>query len=99
MKVSISDVVVTTREVDIPEACPNCDADFVDASENNLTAYEWQDQARSGHLGGEDDDMDFIYDEYELPPGGEGFISYISYACATCGAVLAEGTFETKDSP
>jgi hypothetical protein len=95
MKVSISDVVVTTREVDIPEACPKCDADFTDAEEQNVSAYEWQDQGRPGHFG---EDGEFVYHEAALPDSGESYIAYIGYACSACGASLAEGTLETKDA-
>lgn len=81
IKVTVHDLVVTKREVEIPSVCPDCGADFKDKP---LTVWEWQDQYRSATPDAEaQDDID-----WGAPYQGEGYM-HISWTCG-CGHVLAE---------
>lgn len=91
IKVTVHDMVVTEREVEIAVVCPSCGADF---HEKPMTLWEFQDQYRSARrdpqepeewasLGLEAHDL-----EYGDPYQGETYL-HISWTCG-CGHVLAE---------
>lgn len=84
MKVQISDLVVRTREVELPEKCPLCDAALNDASVAEVS-LDWNY--------GDDTLMDVTYldDGVPVPPVG--------YCCRDCGHLLTWGQHAVIDSP
>lgn len=99
MKVTISDVRVTEREVEIPTCCPKCGCDLTSIEEENLRVWEYADQSRCGFLATEENgegDMAGI-NTRDTTRGGENFISNVSVWC-TCGHELVSGRFEQIDA-
>jgi hypothetical protein len=105
-KVTIRDIQVTEREVEIPTTCPKCKADLYSHEEDNLHVWGYSDQGRNGHLhndGNEEDDhnsSDGVNTANSDLGGGDNFISNVGIYCK-CGYTIAEGKFdviECKDS-
>jgi len=88
MKITIADVTIQTREVELPDKCPKCGEALRDVA---LTGYEYQDQSRAMSVR-EDGDVDYK-DSDLLPESGESYIGWVSLSCE-CGHVLAQGTEE-----
>lgn len=88
--ITICDITVTKRAVELPDECPKCKTKL---RESSLTAWEYQDQSRgvtiddAGNVG--TDGGDYSCDD--LPQGGESFISWVALTCGGCGYMLAEG--------
>lgn len=84
MKVMLSDIVIFDREVDIPERCPECDADL--QTGYALTVWEYQDQKRSASLA-----IGALEMGDDLPQGGEAWIM-VGYDCSSCSFTLASNS-------
>ena len=91
IKVTVHDLVVTERVVEIPTVCPSCGADF---KEKSMTLWEYQDQYRSAKLDPEEPKdlaplgLEAHDLEYGDPYQGETYL-HVSWTCG-CGHVLAE---------
>jgi hypothetical protein len=80
----VADLVVTTREVEVPDICPECGAAF---REIGFIHWEYQDQKRGAPVA-EDGTIDWA--EGFTPKAGESFIPVL-WQCGGCGHDLAEG--------
>ena len=94
MKITLADVSVRYRCVELLDACVSCNADL--RQPGAMRAWEYQDQVRHGHLDPEAP-SGFAFNEDEVPEGGQEFVAYVSYHCARCGAVLAAGDEKSSD--
>lgn len=97
-KVTICDIQVTEREVEVPTSCSECGASLL-SKDNNLEVWEYSNQKRIGHLqndGDEDDDvsstMGVNIASSDLD-GGDSFIENIAMYCR-CGNEIASGKFD-----
>ena len=79
IEVSICDMTVTHRTVELPDKCPTCGSDL---SEVHLKVWEYQDQTRTY--------MPATGDWPDLPEGGDNTL-VLSYQCGECDAELARG--------
>lgn len=82
MKLTVHDLIVVEREIELPEKCPNCSHEFQEG--DDLKVWEYQDQCRVATLlpeGG--------IDWPDLPAGGDCYL-YISWHCDECDHVLLE---------
>lgn len=93
--VTVSDIQVTERKVEIPSHCPKCRADLTDRGQKNLRVWEYCDQERRGYLPANQEEA---HDNYGINTGGsanggESFIDNVSVWCV-CGEILVGGKFE-----
>jgi|SRR5271165_3805265 len=95
LKITICDVTVRERVVELPDNCTKCG---IALREARLTGWEYQDQSRPVVV--RDDDLTIDYDEEgaNVPEGGEAFISYVTLVCQ-CGEFLVEGDMKWNEPP
>jgi hypothetical protein len=93
VEVDVADIHVTYREVELPSACPRCDADLRGTEGNAglaVVEHHFRLVPRLGHLA---PGRGFVPEGRDEPEAG-GEISGRDYGCGTCGEVLARGIFE-----
>jgi hypothetical protein len=96
MKVTIADIMVIYREIELPEHCPSCNSDLT--KEGAIAAWEYQDQKRYGALDKDSQTFKDSEKDYGVPEGGESFLSYVAYWCHDCSEMLeSEGAMEEHD--
>lgn len=94
MKLTVEDIIVRSRDIEVPKKCPKCGADLT--QEGSMKVWEYQDQSRFCHI-----INDTVEWETDQPDSGESWLA-CSYECHSCGHVLAFGTeqrINTDDSP
>ena len=108
MKLTIYDVTLTPREVEVPEACPKCGGPLGKlgaGEETALVAWDLNDRGYLSQLKtdpqapAEDEPAPFldVIDEVKNSPG-EQFHGPIALWCS-CGQWNEEGTVEVLDNP
>lgn len=90
MKVDVRDIV--SREVEIPDVCPECGADFSDPEESNLRIHQLETTSQRGWLAG-CPPMEKRHIEYDEVIGTNhgGEVLSAGYQCAMCDHVLVAG--------
>jgi hypothetical protein len=96
MRLTICDVIVRPREVEVPDVCPRCD---VALDQFLHRGWEYREQSRPVRIDAQgqienDDDAQAT----TIPEGGEGFIGYVAISCGLCGQIIAEGNVERPAS-
>jgi predicted RNA-binding Zn-ribbon protein involved in translation (DUF1610 family) len=99
LRVSVADVEVKYRQVEVPEACPMCGAALEARGEDGLGAVRELNLASTNFFGafGRTDGEGFVVD----PEGGEEHPSdavwvVFGYECARCGELLASGAVDVS---
>ena len=96
--VTVTDVVVTTRKVELPAICPGCGERL--RAEGALRVWGFVDEARTARLPrASDHAMDTVAGIVLGDAGydsGEAFIDNVSVMCSRCNRALAEGAFTVK---
>jgi hypothetical protein len=94
--ITVKDVVIRTRIVELPERCPKCQQRLEDCA---LTGWEYQDQSRSCCVQ-PDGSVGFDEDAGGQPQGGECWISWVALSC-NCGHSFteAEGKLSEPEGP
>jgi hypothetical protein len=86
-KVTVFDLVVREREVDVPAKCPKCEADLT--LPDALKVWEFQDQCRPAHFGEVWQGEGLNWDD-SLPDAGENYMP-VDFYCKKCDHLLATG--------
>lgn len=98
--VTVTDVEVRARKVNLAGTCPGCHRRL--QLDGALRVRSFVDESRSGRLRKPGDDaLDAIAGLVladQLPDSGEAFIDNVAIACTHCNHVLAEGVFTVKPS-
>jgi hypothetical protein len=96
--VSVTDVVVRTRKVRLPAACPNCGGRLNE--DEALRVRGFADEMRWGRLARPDDNaLDAVAGIVlgdGLPDSAETFIDHVTVLCSRCNRTLAKGEFTVK---
>ncbi len=94
LKITICDVTVRERVVELPDNCPKCGVALREPG--TLVGWEYQDQKRPMSVR-DDGTIDYAEDGWS-PEGGETFISYVTLVCE-CGEFLVEGDMKFEQTP
>lgn len=91
MKLTITDIAVTERFVEIPATCPNdkCGADLTQP--DALKIAEYIDATYLGSLTA-DNECGYDYGESGFDWHGEDNITGTAFYCRACSTTIAEGT-------
>jgi phage FluMu protein Com len=85
VEVTVHDLIIVHRTVEIPDECPKCNVILLEYS-----VWEYQDQHRHATIdstkreGAADDDLEWP----DLPIGGESFL-YLKWRCPHCNEEFA----------
>jgi hypothetical protein len=82
-KVTVCDLVVREREVDVPSKCPRCGADLT--FPGSMKVWEFQDQCRPAHF--DDAEQEGLNWGDCLPSSGETFMP-VEFQCKECEHTL-----------
>jgi len=86
MKVQLDDVIKIPHEVEIPDTCPGCGTDLIEAG---LKHFEYQDQSRCVDVKLNDVGTRIIEWDTALPKSCDSYLAVV-WQCGSCGHPLAE---------
>ncbi len=99
LRVSVADVEVKYRQVEVPEACPMCGSRLETGADGRQGAVRELNLASANYFGtfGREDGEGFLVD----PEAGEEHPSdsvwvVLGYECARCGELLASGSVDVS---
>jgi hypothetical protein len=97
--ISVADVEVKHRSVEVPEACPMCGADLTAQGNGRLAPVRELNLASSNFYGSFANDPEHTFhvdsDAGEEHPSDSLWVVF-AYECASCGELLATGTIEAQ---
>ena len=93
MKLPISDVTITVRMVEVPDRCPNCEADLTET--DSIEEFSYLDVSYRGALDKTGKTAGLEYGDQGFNWHGNANIVGMNYMCRACDHVLAEG-LETR---
>ena len=98
MNAIVYDIVLTAREVDIPDTCPNpkCGADFRNRKDNFLVIEELKTSYERAFIVSAKDEPELIID-YVVSFDKKGDdLGRVAYRCHNCNYMLAQGKREER---
>lgn len=92
IKVPLSDITIKTKDVEIPESCPNkdCGVSFTEKESSNLLEINYCDLWYRGYLYEDKELGRTFFESNSSTEGGESYV-VVGYQCAQCRQDIAMG--------
>jgi hypothetical protein len=97
--VTICDLYVHPRVVEIPPVCPRCEGELTE--HDALGVWSYTDEHRPGrlfsHADGEVEEGGVVVNYEGDVTGGESFLPTVALSCERCGQQIVEGVVRSFD--